>query len=520
MTAPVVAPCALDEARPPALAERRAGPCTMIIFGARGDLTRRKLLPALAHLACDGLLDPTFAVVGVGRAAGGDDAFRSEMRDVIDDSEELRGTGSATRERFLERLWWVEGDLRAADTYQRLADCLASIEGADAPNRGRLFYLAIPPSLYPEVIRHLSVSGLAPRVDDDRAAWVRVIIEKPFGHDMASARELNRQVSETLGEHQIFRIDHYLGKETVQNLLVLRFANSLLEPVWNRDHIAHVQITAAESVGVEHRASYYEEAGVLRDMFQNHLLQLLTLTAMEPPNTFEADAVRTEKVKVLGAIVPVTPALAPTMSAVGQYGEGMIDGEHVRAYRDEPGVDRASRVPTYAAARFEVANWRWEGVPFFLRSGKRMHRRVTEIAIQFRRPPHLMFPLRDGERIEPNVLVIGIQPDEGISLRFEVKVPGVDVRLAPVRMVFSYADAFGASSHSAYETLLLDCMLGDATLFTRADAVEGAWRVIDPIIQGWQQLPAADIPIYEAGSWGPAGAAALIARDGARWRTP
>ncbi|HEU4643844.1 MAG TPA: glucose-6-phosphate dehydrogenase [Gemmatimonadaceae bacterium] len=518
MTAPLVAECALEAEHAAAPPSRRAGPCTMIIFGASGDLTRRKLIPALAHLDCDGLLDASFAVIGVGRS-GNDGEFRRAMREAIDTAEEVRGTDPAARARFISRLRWVAGDLEDGATYRNLAECLRAIEGEHAHERGRLFYLAIPPSLYPDVIRRLSSSGLAPRVSDDRAAWVRIIIEKPFGHDEASARELDRLLNSAFSERQVFRIDHYLGKETVQNLLVLRFANSLFEPIWNRDHVEQVQITACESVGVEHRASYYEEAGVLRDMFQNHLLQLLTLTAMEPPNTFAADAVRNEKTKVLGAIRPITPELVPTVSAIGQYATGAIDGTPVRGYREEPGVSPTSRVPTFAALRLEVANWRWEGVPFFLRSGKRMPRRATEIAIRFRRPPHLMFPLRDREALEPNVLVIRIQPNEGISLRFEVKVPGVDVRLAPVRMLFSYADAFGTTSHSAYETLLLDCMLGDATLFTRADAVEAAWHVIDPVIEGWARL-SGDIPTYEAGSWGPAAAHALIARDGARWREP
>ncbi|MBX6331501.1 MAG: glucose-6-phosphate dehydrogenase, partial [Gemmatimonadaceae bacterium] len=372
----------------------------------------------------------------------------------------------------------------------------------------------------PDAINHLSESGLAPRPDAAREGWVRVIIEKPFGHGRESARELNRLLRSRFAEAQVYRIDHYLGKETVQNLLVLRFANSIFEPIWNRDHVDHVQITAAETVGVEHRAAYYEESGVLRDMFQNHLLQLLALTAMEPPNTFGANVVREEKVKVLEAMRRYAPEDARDASVIGQYGPGTIGGVSVPGYREEPGVAPDSRVPTYAAVRFLIDNWRWEGVPFFVRSGKRLARRVTEIAVQFRRPPHLLFRLGHGERLEPNVLAIRIQPDEGIALRFAVKRPGIDVQMAPVRMRFSYQEAFGADSHSAYETLLLDCMLGDATLFSRGDQVEAAWDVIDPLIEAWNAVDPAIFPNYRAGDWGPAAANALLARNGASWRTP
>jgi glucose-6-phosphate 1-dehydrogenase len=516
----IVAPCELAEELPVARPVRRAGPCTMIILGARGDLTSRKLMPALAHLAADGALDPAFAIIGVARDEMTDDAFRAAMRDAIEHSTETGELSADALERFLQRLHYVSGDLHTPDTYARIAQCLAGVEGEHARERGRLFYLAIPPSLYPDVLRRLSESGLAPRVTRDIPSWVRIIIEKPFGHDFASARALNELARASFMEGQIYRIDHYLGKETVQNLLVLRFANSIFEPIWNRDHVHHVQITAAEAVGVEHRAGYYEEAGVLRDMFQNHLLQLLALTAMEPPNTFAADAVRDEKVKVLGAVRVMAPEAARTESVVGQYGAGRMDGVRVPGYRQEPGVSQRSRVPTYAALRLTIDNWRWSGVPFFLRSGKRMTKRVTEIAVRFRRPPHLMFRLRDGERLDPNVLVIRIQPDEGISAQFEVKVPGVEVAMTSVRMTFSYADAFGPATHSAYETLLLDAMLGDATLFARGDQVEAAWRIVDPVIEGWRSDSAGEIPVYSAGEWGPAAADALIGRDGAAWRTP
>jgi glucose-6-phosphate 1-dehydrogenase len=515
----IIAPCELAEARPAERPTRRAGPCTMIIFGAGGDLTSRKLMPALAHLAADGALDPAFAIIGVARGEMTDDAFRDAMRDAIERSTETGKLAGGTLERFLQRLHYVSGDLHTPETYARVATCLAELEGEHARERGRLFYLAVPPSLYPDVLRRLSESGLAPRVTKEILSWVRIIIEKPFGHDLASARALNELVRALFMEGQIYRIDHYLGKETVQNLLVLRFANSIFEPVWNRDHVHHVQITAAESVGVEHRAGYYEEAGVLRDMFQNHLLQLLSLTAMEPPNTFVADAVRDEKAKVLGAVRVVGPDAARTASVIGQYEAGRLDGARVPGYRQEPGVAPTSRVPTYAALRVAIDNWRWAGVPFFLRSGKRLPRRVTEIAVRFHCPPHLMFRLRDGDRLDPNLLVIRIQPDEGISAQFEVKVPGVEVAMTSVRMTFSYADAFGPAAHSAYETLLLDAMLGDATLFARGDQVEAAWRIVDPVIAGWER-DGAEIPTYPAGAWGPSAADALIARDGAAWRAP
>ena len=499
---------------------RRAGPCTMIILGVGGDLTSRKLMPALAHLDHDGLLDASFTIIGVARDALSDDQFRRNMERAIRSSSEVGETNDSSRSKFLHRLRYVSGDLRDAGTYRKVAACLRAIEGEDATERGRFFYLAIPPSLYPDVIRQLSASGLAPRASEASSTWVRLIIEKPFGHDFASGQALNALVRSVFSERQVYRIDHYLGKETVQNLLVLRFANSIFEPIWNREHVQHVQITAAETVGVEHRAAYYEEAGVLRDMFQNHLLQLLALTSMEPPSSFQSNTVRDEKVKALRSIRPMTPMEARAASVVGQYGPGIVDGRRLPGYREEPGVAADSRVPTYAALRLMIDNWRWEGVPFFLRSGKRMAERVTEIAVQFRRPPHLLFPVKDDNEVAPNVLAIRVQPEEGISLRFEVKVPGVEVRMTPVRMVFSYDTAFGASTHSAYETLLLDGMQGDSTLFARGDQVEEAWRVIDPVIEAWEEGIPTGIPNYEAGSWGPSVAGALVARDDVAWRKP
>jgi glucose-6-phosphate 1-dehydrogenase len=498
---------------------RRAGPCALVIFGASGDLTRRKLMPSLFHLMCDGLLAEDFAILGVDRAGQSDGEFRAGIRAGIEEFK--RGDADpAAWERFGAHLHHICGELGDDATYRAIGQKLAELD-AGLPAGGHLFYLAIPPSLYADVIERLGRTGVAPRVPDPAARpWVRIIIEKPFGRSLASAESLNQVVRRTFAEHQVYRIDHYLGKETVQNLLVLRFANSIFEPVWNRQHIHHVQITAAEAVGVEHRARYYEEAGVVRDMFQNHLLQLLTLTAMEPPVTFSADAVRDEKVKVLRALRQVSPDAWHDFAVRGQYGPGALGGKPVPGYREEEGIAPGSATPTYAAVRFLVDNWRWQGVPFYLRSAKRMPRRVSEIAIQFREPPHLMFTLAPGQGMEPNVLAMRIQPQEGIALRFEVKVPGVDVHMVSVDMEFDYGDAFGDNDHDAYETLLLDCMLGEATLFTRSDEVEAAWRAVDPLIQHWEATPTPHFPNYAAGSWGPAVAEEFMGRIGARWREP
>jgi len=526
MTSPsLAAPLRLSGAiRMPEEPLKRAGPCTAVILGAGGDLTHRKLLPALYHLKHDGLLDEEFAVVGAGLEKMDDATFRSAMRQAVLDAREATEIGhvpDASWDRFAARLFYVQGDLATPALYAAVRDRLTEIERGCSSERGRLFYLALPPSVYASAVEHLSSSGLAARVDDPAGRpWVRVIIEKPFGRSLASARALNQVVLKALAEHQVYRIDHYLGKETVQNLLVFRFANSIFEPVWNRQHVDHVQITAAETVGVEHRAGYYEQAGVVRDMFQNHLLQLLSLTAMEPPVTFQADAVRDEKAKALRAVRPIHESALHEYTVRGQYGPGLIGGANVPGYREEPKVSPTSPAPTYAAVRLMIDNWRWQGVPFFLRSGKRMARRATEIAIQFKRPPHLLFPQTDGETLAPNTLAIRIQPDEGISLCFEIKIPGVDVKMTSVQMDFSYADAFGSTDHSAYETLLLDCMVGDATLFARSDSVEASWAVVDPIIEAWEAKAPEHFPNYASGSWGPAVADEFIARDGARWRQP
>jgi glucose-6-phosphate 1-dehydrogenase len=503
------------------MSETAAPPCTLAILGAEGDLSHRKLMPALFHLIRDGLVPEGFSVIGVARRDQSEDVFKDSVKKSLTESKEAGPMDEAIFSRFARCLSYLRGDLDDPATHRALRQRMEEREALTPRPEGRLVYLSIPPSLYPRAVAHLAREQVAVRIRDPKATpWARVVIEKPFGRSLETARELNHLVHEHLSEHQIFRIDHYLGKETVQNILVFRFANSIFEPVWSRQHIDHVQITAAETVGVEHRAGYYEEAGVVRDMFQNHLLQLLTLTAMEPPASFNADAVRDEKVKVLGAIRRIPPARIGEYAVRGQYGPGTIDGKPVPGYRQEPGVKPDSQTATFAAVRFMVDNWRWQGVPFYLRSGKRMPRRVSEIAVQFRRPPHSMFPRGKGRDLAPNLITMRVQPAEGISLRFEIKIPGIDLDMTSVAMDFSYDETFGGVTHSAYETLLVDCMTGDATLFARRDEVESAWAVVDPVIQAWESRPAANFPNYAAGTWGPPEAEALLGHGHDRWREP
>jgi glucose-6-phosphate 1-dehydrogenase len=509
----------------------RADPCTMVIFGATGDLTKRKLFPALYQLAAEHLLAPGFAVLAVGRErTETDQSYREKMRAALGESDEVKQVDDDVWRSLASRTYYVGGDASDASAYEAIGRRLREIEQArPEAERNRFFYLAVPPSVFEPIVRHLSSSGLVPRHDDPAGRpWARVVVEKPFGHSLETACALNALVLSLFAEHQVYRIDHYLGKETVQNVLVLRFANSIFEPLWNRSHIAHVQITAAESVGVEARGKYYEEAGVVRDMFQNHLMQLLALTAMEPPPSMTADAVRDEKVKVLKSIRWFTPESIPGATVLAQYAAGTIKGQPVRGYREEPDVDSNSRTPTYAAACFHIDNWRWQGVPFFLRSGKRLAKRVSEIAVQFHSPPHLMFggEVKEHGELQPNTLVMRVQPNEGISLNFEVKVPGAavamtqHVEVAPVDMDFSYAEAFGETAAPAYETLLLDVMIGEMTLFTRSDEVEAAWKIIDPVLNYHEQHRADPLPAYPAGTWGPPAADRLIQECGAEWREP
>jgi glucose-6-phosphate 1-dehydrogenase len=514
----------------PGGASERADCCTMVIFGATGDLTKRKLFPALYQLAAEHLLSPGFAVLAVGRdPKETDQTFRAKMRVALSDSDDVKKFNENVWRWLAERTFYVGGDASNPAAYEGIKGRLADIELARAEEeRNRFFYLAVPPSVFEPIVRNLSASGLVPRQEDPHTRpWARIVVEKPFGHSLETARALNNLVLSLFAEHQVYRIDHYLGKETVQNVLVLRFANSIFEPLWNRSHISHVQITAAEEVGVEGRGKYYEEAGVVRDMFQNHLLQLLALTAMEPPPSMTADAVRDEKVKVLKSIRWLTPETIPTSAVRAQYGPGVVHGRPVPGYRQEPDVAPDSQTPTYAAMRLHIDNWRWQGVPFYMRSGKRLAKRVSEIAVQFHSPPHLMFG-NAGESAElpPNTLVMRVQPNEGISLNFEVKVPGAAVALtqhvevAPVDMDFTYAEAFGETAAPAYETLLLDVMIGEMTLFTRSDEVEAAWKIIDPLLHYWESHPANPMPTYPAGSWGPPEADHLIAQDGVQWRRP
>jgi glucose-6-phosphate 1-dehydrogenase len=504
--------------------------CTMVIFGATGDLTKRKLFPALYQLAAEHLLAPGFAVLAVGRESSlTDETFRQRMRDALAESDEVKRVDDEVWKDFESRIFFVGGDATDAAAYEGIKKKLGEIESECAPEtRNRFFYLAVPPSVFEPIVRLLSSSGLVPRIDDpNQRPWARVVVEKPFGRSLATAHALNQLVLSLFAEHQVYRIDHFLGKETVQNVLVLRFANSIFEPLWNRRWVSHVEITAAETVGVEARGKYYEEAGVVRDMFQNHLLQLLALTAMEPPYSMTADAVRDEKVKVIRSIRWLSPETIPDVAVRAQYAAGTEKGEKVAGYRDEPDVAKDSQTPTFAAVCFHVDNWRWNGVPFFLRSGKRMAKRVSEIAVHFQAPPHLMFGGNGAARsLEPNVLVMRVQPNEGVSLNFEVKVPGAAVALtqaievAPVDMDFAYAEAFGETAAPAYETLLLDVMIGEMTLFTRSDEVEAAWRLIDPLLDYWASHPADPMPTYPAGSWGPKEADRLIGKMNGGWRKP
>jgi glucose-6-phosphate 1-dehydrogenase len=495
--------------------EPTPGATTLVIFGASGDLTRRKLLPALYHLSRGQRLPARFSVIGIARTDMSDEGFRQQFHDSL---REFAGQTAIDEvaSSLAARLHYIAGEMDDPSIYRRIAAKLAEIDG----DEGVLYYLAIPPSAYATVIEQLGAGKLS-GLTATAGHWRRVIVEKPFGTDLDSARELNQIVHRHFDEEQVFRIDHYLGKETVQNLMVFRFANGMFEPIWNRRYIDHVQITAAETVGVERRASYYEGAGALRDMVQNHLLQVLTLVAMEPPTAFTAASVRDRKMDALMAIQPLIDEHASVTDSVvrAYYGPGWVHGEEVPGYRAEPGVAAGSTTETYVGLRLLLDNWRWAGVPFYIRTGKRLPKRTTEIAIQFRRPPLQIFKQVSPTSVAPNLIIINVQPDEGISIRFGAKLPGTRMQLAPVMMSFRYGNAFGGGVPEAYETLLLDAMLGDATLFARHDFVETAWALISPVHQAWHAEGVADIPAYEAGEWGPKEADAMMARDGRRWRT-
>jgi glucose-6-phosphate 1-dehydrogenase len=496
--------------------EPTPGPTALVIFGASGDLTRRKLLPALYKLSRGQRLPARFSVIGVSRDPMGDEGFRTVLRESLREFAAVKGVPGedAVAKSLAERMHYVSGDFNDPSLFQRLSAALADVNS----DGGALFYLAIPPGAYANVIEQLGAAGLSKAASPEQ--WRRVIVEKPFGTDLDTARELNQIVHRHFDEAQVFRIDHYLGKETVQNLLVFRFANGMFEPIWNRRYIDHVQITAGETVGVEQRARYYEGAGALRDMVQNHLMQLLALVAMEPPIAFTADGVRDRKMDALLSIQPLVDEASRTTQVVrAQYAAGWVAGAEVPGYREEPGVNPASTTETFVALRMQLDSWRWAGVPFYLRTGKRLPKRTTEIAIQLRRPPLEIFKRVSPTSVAPNLLIINVQPDEGISVRFEAKLPGTRMQLAPVMMNFRYGTAFGGSVPEAYETLLLDAMLGDPTLFARHDFVEASWALITPVHQAWHNEQAAAIPTYEAGEWAPADADAMMARDGRRWRT-
>jgi glucose-6-phosphate 1-dehydrogenase len=510
--------CAMINAVPPKepleQSIRKADPCVMVIFGATGDLTKRKLIPALCNLVAAKLLPDQFAVIGVALNDLTTESFRSQL------SEEIKQFASCpiTPELwnwFLKRLYYVRGEFQDPKTFQQLKEQIAKVEKEQAVPGNRLYYMAVAPQFFGEVVRQLGAAGLA---EENDGHWRRVVIEKPFGRDLDSAKALNAEIKQVLEERQIYRIDHYLGKETVQNIMIFRFANGIFEPIWNRRYIDHVQITAAETVGVELRGGYYETAGALRDMVPNHLFQLVSLTAMEPPISFHADAVRDEQAKALHAIQIPTPEEVLTMTVRGQYGAGQIENQQVAAYRSEPKVAPDSTTETFAGLKLRIDNWRWADVPFYLRTGKRLAARTTEIAIQFKRAPFQLFRDTPVEALETNRLVLSIQPEEGLSLRFGAKIPGPIMHMGPVEMKFNYVDYFGRTPSTGYERLIYDCMIGDATLFQRADMVEAGWSVITPILDVWKALPPRSFPNYAAGSWGPKEADDLLAHDSRHWR--
>ena len=494
---------------------RTPSPAAIVIFGATGDLTQRKLVPALYSLATQQLLAPETAIVGAARSDLSDDEFRERMRAAVE-AHARAPIDEDIWDGFARRLSYVSVPFDDTGAYARLRTHLEDLDSELGTRGNRLFYLATAPEFFPVIAEQLGGAGLAEE-PDDAERFARLVVEKPFGADLESARELHARLNVVFRERQVYRIDHYLGKETVQNILVLRFGNAIFEPVWNRRYIDHVQITVAEDLGVGTRGGYYDRSGALRDILQNHMMQVLSIVAMEPPARFESREVRDEKVKVLRAVPPFDADLAHRDAVRAQYTAGWIAGERVPGYREEEGVDPGSPTETFVAVKVEVDNWRWAGTPFYLRTGKRLPRRATEVAIQFKPAPHLPFASTAVETLEPNLLLLRIQPDEGASLRFLAKVPGPQIDLRVVSMDFAYGSSFLRSSPEAYERLLLDALLGDSTLFTRWDEVERAWEILDPLIEEWEG-ETDDLHEYEAGTWGPEAADRLMERDGREWR--
>jgi len=501
-------------------ANRSAGspvtePCTVVLFGASGDLAKRKVIPAMYDLATHNSLGPRYAIIGFSRTAMSDESFRGASAEAAKSISEVGPIDPKKWEEFASNLYYQAGEYGNPDDFAKLAKRLDDLSAEKKLRGNRLFYLSTPPEVYPHIVEQLGRAGLAKPASPD--FWIRIIIEKPFGRDLASAKELNNIVLSVFDEKQVYRIDHYLGKDTVQNLLVLRFSNGIFEPLWNRNYVDHVQITAAETLGVERRGGFYETAGALRDMIQSHVLQLTSLVAVEPPAQFDATAVRNEKLKILQSIRPFDLGMVAQSVVRGQYAPGVVEGKAVPGYRQEPGVNPHSRTETFVAMELQIDNWRWAGVPFYLRTGKRLAKRSTEIVIQFKRAPHIVF--RDRE-VEDNRLELNIQPDEGISVSFGAKRPGTEMGIGHVSMNFSYREAFGGGTRSAYATLLGDCVRGDATLFDRGDSVEAAWALVDPILDVWSAAKTASVPQYPAGSWGPRESDLLLARGGRRWCNP
>jgi glucose-6-phosphate 1-dehydrogenase len=490
-------------------------PCAVILFGASGDLAKRKVIPALFDLAAHNSLGSRYAIIGFARTPMNDHSFRSALCEATKTMSELSDVDPAQWDNFASNLFYSPGDYSDQQAYAQLAKRIAELDAQKNLGGNRLFYLSTPPEVYPDIVEQLGRAGLSRPANPK--SWVRIIIEKPFGRDVATAKELNEIVHNVFEEHQVYRIDHYLGKDTVQNLLVLRFGNGIFEPLWNRNYVDHVQITAAETLGVERRGGFYETAGALRDMIQSHVLQLTSLVAVEPPASFDATAVRNEKLKVLQSIRPFDLEMVAQSVVRGQYAPGSINDKLVPGYREEQNVNPKSRTETFVAAKLLIDNWRWANVPFYLRTGKRLAKRTTEIVIQFKRAPHIVFR---GREADANRLVLNIQPDEGISVSFGAKRPGTEMSIGNVTMNFSYREGFGDSSRSAYATLVNDCLRGDATLFDRGDSVEAAWSLVEPVLDVWSAAKTASVPQYAAGSWGPKESDNLLEREGRKWYIP